>query len=78
MPDQELIMHVEENRRAGKDDDDWQVWVQGWNDGSHTSVRSWIEARRRAAENDWRLAPPSSELERQMRHAGADPAEFNG
>jgi hypothetical protein len=78
MPDQELIMHVEENRRAGKDDDDWQVWVQGWNDGSHTSVPSWNEARQRAAENDWRLAPPSSELERQMRHAGADPAEFNG
>jgi hypothetical protein len=78
MPDEELIMHVEENRRAANDYDDWQVWVRGRNDGRHASVRSWNEARQRAADNAWRLAPPSSELERQMRHAGADPAEFNG
>jgi hypothetical protein len=78
MPDRDLIMHVEENRRASDEGDDWQVWVQGRNDGSHASVRSWTEARQRAADNDWRLAPPSSELERQMRHAGVDPAAFDG
>jgi len=76
MANQELIMHVEENRRAPKENDDWQVWVQGRNDGSHAPVRSWEEARQRAVDNDYRLAPPSSELKRQMTHAGMDPAEF--
>lgn len=46
MSNQELIMQVEENRRAVEEDDDWQAWVQGCNDGSHASVRSWNEARR--------------------------------